>query len=206
MPPTINCTSSLSASCSRQLGKSSHSLRSFSSTTRNDQRITRARRQLFQWLGSQGAPLRNPLPGSTNYLGAYDAQGQLKRVVEASRNKETSKREDRKQTEEGRAPSNEDQPSGQDSAIPPETRNDLIPFPLNKAFISQAVLSEELREEVWSRIMKDGKSVRTVSAELGIEMSRVGAVVRLMEVEKEWKRIVSFTFFSSHSNKLMMII
>jgi len=36
--------------------------------------------------------------------------------------------------------------------------------------------------------MKDGQSVKTVSAELGVEMSRVGAIVRLKEVEKEWIR------------------
>lgn len=40
--------------------------------------------------------------------------------------------------------------------------------------------------------MKDGKSVREVSVELRVEMSRVGAVVRLKEVEKQWKSIVSY--------------
>jgi len=51
--------------------------------------------------------------------------------------------------------------------------------------------------------MKDGKSVREVSAELGVEMSRVGAVVRLKEIEKEWMRIVSSTCASPHSIGLL---
>jgi hypothetical protein len=71
---------------------------------------------------------------------------------------------------------------------------------LNKSFVSQPVLSDDLREEIWKRVMQDGKSVRVVSAELGVEMSRVGAVVRLKEVEKEWEQTVSSAgiSFSSH--------
>lgn len=84
---------------------------------------------------------------------------------------------------------------------PPETARDLRPFPLNPAFLSQPVLSDDMREEIWKRIMQDGKSVREVSAELAVEMSRVGAVVRLKEIEKEWLRIVSYIisdcFFST---------
>jgi len=92
--------------------------------------------------------------------------------------------------------------------LPEETQRDRVPFPLNRNFYSQPVLSEELREEIWSRIMKDGKSVREVSAELKVEMSRVGAVVRLKEVEKEWKRIVSSprSFFSFAPRDIMMIL
>lgn len=47
-----------------------------------------------------------------------------------------------------------------------------------------------MREAVWERIMKNGLSVKEVSKELGIEMSRVGAIVRLKEVEKAWQRQV----------------
>jgi len=72
---------------------------------------------------------------------------------------------------------------------PPETIRDLKPFPLNGAFISQPVLGGMVKEEIWFRIMIEGKSVREVSAELGVEMARVGAVVRLKEIEKEWERI-----------------
>lgn len=75
-------------------------------------------------------------------------------------------------------------------ALPRETTEDLMPFPLNRRFWSQAVLSEELKDSVWKRVMEDGKSVRDVSAVLGVEMRRVAAVVRLKAVEKEWEKQV----------------
>jgi len=73
--------------------------------------------------------------------------------------------------------------------IPPETPRDLSPFPLNRAFISQPVLTSKFQEHIWELVMKEGLSVREVSAQVGVEMSRVGAVVRLLEVQKEWTRI-----------------
>lgn len=72
-----------------------------------------------------------------------------------------------------------------------ESRVDLMPFPLNNHFISESILSEQLREEIWRRVQLDKKSVRTVSVELGVEMRRVGAVVRLVELEKQMRAQVS---------------
>jgi len=135
------------------------------------------------------------LSGSTNYLSAYNAQGQLKRVVDSAAERERKEEKADAATNDpskaATAESEEGKERDNKGKIPPETTRDLTPFRLNRSFVSQAVLSEELREEVWKRIMKDSKSVREVSAELGVEMSRVGAVVRLKEVEKEWERIVS---------------
>jgi hypothetical protein len=64
------------------------------------------------------------------------------------------------------------------------------PFPLNPTFRSTPVLSEELKEEIYKRAVDSGKSVRSVSAELGVSLERVGAVVRLKEVERKWQREV----------------
>jgi hypothetical protein len=74
--------------------------------------------------------------------------------------------------------------------IPKEDPGDLRPFPLNKYFQSQPVLSEELRQEIWRRVKTQGDSVRTVSTALNVEMRRVAAVVRLVELEKEMIREV----------------
>jgi hypothetical protein len=135
------------------------------------------------------------LNGSTNYLSAYNAQGQLKRVVEAATEAERKKKQEGKANEPANSGASEEGEleEGKEfkGEIPPETTSDLTPFPLNKSFVSQPVLSDDLREEIWKRVMQDGKSVRVVSAELGVEMSRVGAVVRLKEVEKEWEQTVS---------------
>ncbi|EHL00202.1 hypothetical protein M7I_3972 [Glarea lozoyensis 74030] len=84
---------------------------------------------------------------------------------------------------------NRDIPKDPSEALPPESARDRTPFPISRSFINQSVLSEEFRDEIWFRIMKQGKSVREVSVDMGVEMSRVGAVVRLKEVELEWKRI-----------------
>lgn len=82
----------------------------------------------------------------------------------------------------------------------PPSGPDLSPFPKNESFRSQPVTSEELRELVWEKIMKNGLSVKEVSVELNIEMSRVGAIVRLKEVEKAWQRQVRFSSYISLLN------
>jgi hypothetical protein len=131
-------------------------------------------------------------------MGAYNAQGQLKRVVENSQYKALEKKREKKD-EEGGIARRDKYKDGKDEEkvkIPPETSRDLRPFPLNPTFVSQPVLSEELREKIWEKVMQQGDSVRDVSASLGVEMSRVGAVVRLMEIEKEWERVVSLPFLS----------
>jgi hypothetical protein len=163
-----------------------------------------------------GQNFYSPRGDGTNYMGAYLPDGQLRRVVEAKVQQEAESKKGGKQGEKYDIPKPvesednsskkkepEDDPeegesdrgSKEDTSapIPPETARDWAPFPLNRTFISQPVLSGELREEIWLRVMKDGKTVREVSAELGVEMRRVGAVVRLKEVEKEWERLVSLS-------------
>lgn len=74
----------------------------------------------------------------------------------------------------------------EDGKLPPETAEDLRPFPLNQYFRSQPVLSEELREAIYQRVKKDGATVSLASVEFGVSNERVGAVVRLKQMEKEW--------------------
>lgn len=58
------------------------------------------------------------------------------------------------------------------------------PFPNNRTFISETVLSEDLRNEVYVQVVEQNKSLRAVSVELGIDMKRIAAVVRLVELER----------------------
>ena len=109
-------------------------------------------------------------------------------AVRKERNEKDSK--DRTET----TPSGDKNGEADKIKTPPETNRDLRVFPANPSFLSQPVLSEGFRESIWERIMKEGQSVREVSAQMGVEMSRVGAVVRLKEIEKEWQRIVSSSF------------
>lgn len=69
-------------------------------------------------------------------------------------------------------------------------RQNMRPYPLNQNFISESILSEELRNEVYEQIVNKKKSVRAVSVEFGIDMRRVAAVVRLVELEKRSKEQV----------------
>lgn len=72
------------------------------------------------------------------------------------------------------------------------------PFPGNRNFISETVLSEELRNEVYVRVVEKKKSLRAVSVELGIDMKRIAAVVRLVEMERRQRAQVRiFTPFVS---------
>ena len=134
------------------------------------------------WLENQGRNFLNPLPGSTNYLGAYDSKGRLKRLARDAP-------EDGSDSSQSATSTNG--MSNSQKPLPQENNADFAPFPRNPYFRSQPVVNEAMREAIWEKIMKDGQSVKTVSAELGVEMSRVGAIVRLKEVEKEWIRKVS---------------
>lgn len=161
---------------------------------------------MFRWLNGPGSVFRHPLPGSTNYLNAYDRNGALVRAKDRSPSKneqQVAEDEDEidedeevdegdeivpKKTQkikEARTKETKDAPS-----LPKENTEDLMPFPMNRQFRSQHVLSEELKDAIYERVMVDGKSVRDVSASLGVEMNRVGAVVRLKAVEKEWENQV----------------
>lgn len=166
-------------------------------------KATRQRDDMYRWLNGPGKVFRKPLPGSTNYLNAYDQSGNLLRGTNdqtpKTRRKEkdddAEEREEDAEAAEGGQPlrgiKEAQKPSiAEIPTIPKETAEDLMPFPMNRSFRSQAVLSEELKDAIWKRVMEDGKSVRDVSALLGVEMRRVAAVVRLKAVEKEWEKKV----------------
>lgn len=161
---------------------------------------------MFRWLNGPGSTFRHPLPGSTNYLNAYDRDGRLIRAKDRSLGKAGQDKKEEKEEE------NEDEDVDEDGEIvpkktqkikdimikeaqeapslPKENAEDLMPFPLNRQFRSQNVLSEELKDAIYERVMVKGQSVRNVSAGLGVEMNRVAAVVRLKAVEKEWEKEV----------------
>jgi len=133
----------------------------------------------------------------------------LKRVVEAATARKEAKAEKDKKAgiEPSSDPANYDKDPAEKHAVPPETVRDWRVFPHNPSFISQPVLSEPFREAIWKKIMLEGQSVREVSAGMRVEMSRVGAVVRLKEIEKEWQRIVSLRNpFPFPSTTIMMIL
>lgn len=84
------------------------------------------------------------------------------------------------------------------------------PFPLNPHFKSTRVLDDKSRELIWEKVMRDGQTIKAVSAEFGVDIRRVAAIVRLKEVEKDWIAKVSpiahcFSFLFSPLGFHMMI-
>lgn len=60
-------------------------------------------------------------------------------------------------------------------------------FPQNEHFYSRPVLADSARELIWKKVIKQGETIKAVSAELGVDINRVAAVVRLKEVERDWE-------------------
>jgi len=201
-------------------------LRHFSQTPCSQ--ITLRRRKFYEWLNGPGRQLKEPIPDSTNYLGAYDKFGNLVRAGPGWR-KDGAKAAAATKTEQTNAEAKTEKPiedvtpapaqesleqleaavlssetneqeagkasEGQDDGkLPPETIEDLRPFPQNQYFRSQPVLSEDLREAIYRRVKKDGATVSLASVEFGVSNERVGAVVRLKQMEKEWIAQVRVTF------------
>ncbi|KAG5913786.1 hypothetical protein E4U61_006516, partial [Claviceps capensis] len=60
------------------------------------------------------------------------------------------------------------------------------PFPQNPLFRSQPVLDEQTKELIWEKVMNRGEALKAVSAEMGVDVRRIAAVVRLKQLEKQW--------------------
>jgi hypothetical protein len=130
------------------------------------------------------------LAGSTNYLTAYDRRGNLTR----SRNKDGPARSAPSPSSDGPVTADAAalDAAAEDPKLPKESHDDLRPFPHNQHFVSQSILSEELQQEIWRRVQIEKKSVRQVSVEMHVDMRRVAAVVRLIEVENRMVAEVCF--------------
>ena len=152
---------------------------------------------MWAWLNGPGAVFREPREGSTNYLGAYDRDGNLIRDDRAQKEaNEEEKPEEQEDDEDDADESKKAKKDLQKTGQPDESEEDLRPFPLNPHFRSQSVLSTNLRKEIFKRVTQLGQSIREVSQTLHVEMSRVAAVVRLMSIERQWDQEVSLIFIS----------
>lgn len=74
----------------------------------------------------------------------------------------------------------------------------IQPFPTNADFKPPRVLDEEAREMIWKRVFMDEEPVKVVSAELGVDIRRVAAVVRMKTIEKEWQAEVCLVMSQAH--------
>jgi hypothetical protein len=155
---------------------------------------TKPRQLFWQWINTAGRNFINMPEGEkTNYLSAYKKSSNF---IEKKDNASTITGRGQADGEESDASKALGEAAVEKRERRPNPRQisyDDRPFPNNPKFKSQAILSEALRLEVWKRVQVDGQSVRRVSADLQIDMQRVGAVVRLVEVEKRMRAEVSPT-------------
>lgn len=68
------------------------------------------------------------------------------------------------------------------------------PFPLNPLFRSDPVLDEESREAIWQRAMEKGHALKEIAYDVGADVRRIAAIIRLKQVEKNMVNDVSLTF------------
>jgi hypothetical protein len=170
---------------------------------------------MFSWLNTTGASLKLPRPDrNPNYLGAIARDDLGEKAFNASaaaKGQEGAPSEEAKKDEDGEKsdsetfdPNEEERKEAEKSSYSsadkdtrkkPRPRKlekrDLTPFPLNKHFMSQPVLSEEFREVLYLKVVEEKMSVRSVSAEYGVSMERVAAVVRMKQMERDWVQQVS---------------
>ena len=97
---------------------------------------------MFRFLEGPGKQLKYARPGTTNYLGAYDKQGRFlrggKRIAEDPEEEDAENEEAGQEKKDGQTTSKKVK-----SNLPPETQEDLRPFPLNPFFRSEPVLSDQ---------------------------------------------------------------
>lgn len=236
MPPRVQ-PQRLQTPCSRQRFRtrpnttpeslpSSSQIRHFNSSESRQRRdrqrsgfvnpeMTRLRRNMMEWLNGPGKAFREPLQNSTNYMSAYDRQGNLLRgkrprgprdnqqddfskledvipeeeeaAMQAKQRAENMEEYEIQEQFEKRAMARAKN-AGLESrgGVQAERLGDMRPYPLNHAFRSERVLSEELREAIYNQVVARGVDISTVSAMFSIDIRRVAAVVRLKSVEKQW--------------------
>ncbi|KAL9090587.1 MAG: hypothetical protein Q9159_001931 [Coniocarpon cinnabarinum] len=190
MPPRLHLQPALKVPHLYRDGCLSSQTRYFSATPSRSGRITLQRKRMLAWFKGPGQAFRLPLRGSTNYVNAYDKEGNIVRASdEEAQGEESGEGQSRRgrgaRNRSQRRESQKDQKNQREN-LPPERLEDLQPFPLNPYFRSPSVLSERLKQEIYKSVVEHGHTIRRVSQERGIAMERVAAVVRLERMKQDW--------------------
>ncbi|TQW01237.1 Ribosomal protein S35, mitochondrial [Cordyceps javanica] len=61
-----------------------------------------------------------------------------------------------------------------------------IPFPNNPLFRSEKVVNDPTKRLIYQRATQDGQALKAIAAEMGLDVRRVAAIVRLKEAQKQW--------------------
>lgn len=71
----------------------------------------------------------------------------------------------------------------------------LHPFPANPACKTASVISDDLKQKIFSDVVESGMHSQEVAHKYGIKLARVDAIVRLQQIEKGWKEEVRIVVF-----------
>lgn len=63
----------------------------------------------------------------------------------------------------------------------------LQPFPQNQFTQTAKAISPEIKEKIVKEVEEDGKHTQEVAHKYGIKLPRVEAILKLQQVEREWK-------------------
>ncbi|OAA74931.1 Ribosomal protein S35, mitochondrial [Akanthomyces lecanii RCEF 1005] len=61
-----------------------------------------------------------------------------------------------------------------------------IPFPNNPLFRSEPVVNDQTKRFIYQRATQEGVALKAIAAEMGLDVRRVAAIVRLKEAQKQW--------------------
>jgi len=141
---------------------------------------------MYAWLCGPGKNFLHASPGATNYLGMYRFMGGGGGLVNRRLEQRNRRAQQRGDGDTDAAVQQNDQD---------EPQSWLSPFPLNKAFFSQPVLSDALKEEIYTRAVEDEEPLSSISVALDVDVRRVAAVIRMKMIEIKWQSEVC-PFFS----------
>ncbi|OAA53286.1 Ribosomal protein S35, mitochondrial [Cordyceps fumosorosea ARSEF 2679] len=61
-----------------------------------------------------------------------------------------------------------------------------VPFPNNPLFRSERVVNDATKHLIYQRATQEGQALKAIAAEMGLDVRRVAAIVRLKEAQKQW--------------------
>ncbi|KAJ3474629.1 hypothetical protein NLG97_g9757 [Lecanicillium saksenae] len=72
-------------------------------------------------------------------------------------------------------------------------------FPSNPLYRSEPVVNDTTRRLIYERATKEGQALKAIAAEMGLDVRRVAAIVRLKEAQRQWASSRPHDTFHTHT-------
>lgn len=70
----------------------------------------------------------------------------------------------------------------------------LHPFPQNLHCKTASVISEDLKQKIYSEVVESNVLPQEIAHKYGIKLTRVEAIVKLQQIEKSWREQVCYFY------------